>query len=79
MPENKRKAVFIGSEGSVNNVYSADVMEKLSSLFNFDTTHVIAKNEADKYRNELKNADYAFSTWGMPSFTKRKFKNIFPH
>ena len=38
-----KKAVFIGSAGSVANVYSPEVMSALHDELTFETDHVIAK------------------------------------
>ena len=52
-----KKAVFIGSAGSVANVYSAEVMSALHNELTFETDHVIAKNELDSYIDTLLHAD----------------------
>ena len=74
-----KKAVFIGSAGSVANVYSAEVMSALHDELTFETDHVIAKNELDKYIDTLSHADYVFSTWGMPHFTREEIKKYLPN
>ena len=74
-----KKAVFVGSSGSVNNVYSAEVMKELHSELEFETDHVIAKGELDEYRSELSAADYIFSTWGMPHFTREEIAEYLPN
>ena len=67
-----KKAVFIGSAGSVANVYSPEVMSALHDELTFETDHVIAKNELDSYFDTLSHADYIFSTWGIPHFTREE-------
>lgn len=74
-----KKAVFIGSAGSVANVYSAEVMSTLHDELTFETDHVIAKNELDSYIDTLSHADYIFSTWGMPHFTREEIKKYLPN
>lgn len=74
-----KKAVFIGSAGSVANVYSAEVMSTLHDELTFETDHVIAKNELDSYIDTLSHADYVFSTWGMPHFTREEIKKYLPN
>ena len=74
-----KKAVFIGSAGSVANVYSPEVMSALHDELTFETDHVIAKNELDSYFDTLSHADYVFSTWGMPHFTREEIKKYLPN
>ena len=74
-----KKAVFIGSAGSVANVYSPEVMSALHDELTFETDHVIAKNELDSYFDTLSHADYIFSTWGMPHFTREEIKKYLPN
>lgn len=74
-----KKAVFIGSAGNVDRVYAASTIEKLHGELDFPTDHVIAKNELEQYRAELASADYLFSTWGMPSFTREEIRKYLPN
>ena len=69
-----KKAVFIGSAGSVARVYAPSTLEKMHTELDFVTDHVIAKSELDAYRAELASADYIFSTWGMPAFSREEIR-----
>ena len=73
-----KKAVFFGNAGTTKTVYPADVMARLNECLDvFD--HVIAKNEIDEYREVLADAEYAFSTWGMPRFTREEIREYLPN
>ena len=74
-----KKAVFIGSAGSVARVYAPSTLEKMRAELDFVTDHVIAKNELDAYRAELASADYIFSTWGMPAFSREEIREYLPN
>ncbi|MGN1346195.1 MAG: hydroxyacid dehydrogenase [Eubacteriales bacterium] len=74
-----KKAVFLGSAGSVARVYAAPTMEKLHASLDFVTDHVIAKNEIETYRAELASAEYLFSTWGMPAYTREEIREFLPN
>lgn len=73
-----KKAIFFGSSGSVNNVYSKEVIDALHSELEFETDHVITKNELEEYKDILGRAEYIFSTWGMPHFTTEEIKTYLP-
>lgn len=68
----------MGVDTPINEVYSAEVREKLSSLFEFPTDHIILSSELDEYREILKETDYIFSTWGMPSLSEDQIKEYLP-
>ena len=73
-----KKAVFLGRADVKKTVYPADVMERLNERLDvFD--HVIAKEEINEYREVLAEAEYAFSTWGMPSFTREEIREYLPN
>ena len=74
-----KKAVFIGSADRVAYVYAKSTLDKLHAELDFVTDHVIAKSEIDTYRAELASADYIFSTWGMPSFTREEIREYLPN
>lgn len=74
-----KKAIFLGSGSTVANVYSKDVIDRLHTLAEFETDHVIGKEELKDYREIISRAEYAFSTWGMPHFTKEEIREFLPN
>lgn len=74
-----KNAVFIGSGGSVRNVYSSEVLGSLREAAIFETEHVIEKGELEQYRGILSRAEYVFSTWGMPHFTREEIREYLPN
>ena len=73
-----KKAVFFGNPGTTKTVYPDDVMARLNEALDI-CDHVIAKNEIDEYRAVLAEAEYAFSTWGMPAFTREEIREYLPN
>lgn len=73
-----KNAVFIGSGGSVSSVYSSEVLGALRAAAVFETEHVIGKGELGEYRDILSRAEYVFSTWGMPNFTREEIREYLP-
>jgi|AGTN01.1.fsa_nt_gi Phosphoglycerate dehydrogenase and related dehydrogenases len=48
-------------------------------LKNFgDLTPVVSYKETEKYREELKDCEIAFSTWGMARYTEEEIRTYFP-
>ena len=74
-----KKAVFLGSANSINNVYSDSVKKKLSDALDFATGLVITRDGLDEYKSVLDEADYVFSTWGMPSLTAEEIRKYLPN
>lgn len=74
-----KKAVFLGLETQITNVYSDDVKAKLFDKLDFPTVHIITKRELNEYRDILREAEYAFSTWGMPSFSREEIREYLPN
>ncbi len=74
-----KKAVFIGSAGSVDYVYSNEVIDALHAELEFVADHVLRKDELDRYEKELSEVEYIFSTWGMPSFSCEEIKKYLPN
>jgi len=72
-----KKAVFLGSRDKISEVYSAEVIGKLSEKLDV-FPHVIAKATLGEYRDVLREADYVFSTWGMPHFTGEEIRACLP-
>lgn len=73
-----KKAVFFGNEGTTKTVYPESVMTRLGEKLDI-CPHVITKAELDEYRDVLREAEYAFSTWGMPRFTREEIRTYLPN
>lgn len=69
----------MGLDERVHYVYPDSRIELLRSELNFETLHVITKEEIGEYRDILAKVDYIFSTWGMPSFTSEEIKEYLPN
>lgn len=74
-----KNAVFMGVSNPIGEVYSTEVRKKLNEAFNFPTHEVITQAELQKYSEILKNTDYIFSTWGMPSLTEDEIRAYLPN
>ena len=73
-----RKAVFLGSAHITDTVYPKSVRRSLSELLRFETDEVIDEKRLDDFRNELRDAEYAFSTWGMPCLSREEIREYMP-
>lgn len=72
------KAVFMGAEGPIHNVYSDSLTEKLKTVASFPTDHVIAYQEMEEYRDILAEVEFIYSTWGMPCLTEDEIRSFLP-
>ena len=59
-------------------VYSKELQEKLANELTF-LAPIKHENELEARKDELKNVDYIFSTWGMLALTKEQIKEYFPN
>ncbi len=74
-----KHAVFLGSQERVNYVYAQDVLNRLHNELIFETDRVLGKRELEEYREILSRAEYVFSTWGMPAFTREEIRKYLPN
>lgn len=74
-----KHAVFLGSQERVDYVYAQDVLDRLHNELIFETDRVLGKRELEEYREILARADYVFSTWGMPAFTREEIREYLPN
>lgn len=72
-----KKAVFLGNADTTANVYPEEVMTRLRERLDI-CEHVIDKKDLDAYREVLRDAEYAFSTWGMFRFTREEIREYLP-
>ena len=59
-------------------VYSKELQEKLASELTF-LAPIKHESELEARKEELKNVDFIFSTWGMLALTKEQIKEYFPN
>lgn len=69
-------ALFGENQLQFSRVYTPAVLEKLSSYGELSPR--INKKNIDEHRNFLKGCEIAFSTWGMPQFTKEEIEKYMP-
>ncbi len=67
------KAIFLGDEKNINNVYPSSVKEELFAIAGLSDKVYTKEDEAD-----FSQVEYIFSTWGMPSFSEEEIKSRFP-
>ncbi len=63
---------------NIDAVYSADMQKKLAEELTFFAP-LKSMDELDARKEELKNVDYIFSTWGMLPLTKEQIEEYFPN
>ena len=71
------KAMFIGREDNMNNVYDQTARDRIRALCDLPDTVVTRDNLAENL-TLAKEAEFAFSTWGMPAFTTEEIREYFP-
>ncbi len=70
------KAIWLGEEeGRFNLVYSKEIREKISTLFDFIPKRL---TKADLDNENLEEVEVIFCTWGMGIFTDKEIEKYFP-
>ena len=65
------KAIYlVENPGSLRAVYSEELRAQLKELCGVDT--ILSKAQLADYRDELRETEYLFSTWTMPSLTEEQ-------
>ena len=59
-------------------VYSKELQEKLANELTF-LAPIKHEDELEARKDELKNVDYIFSTWGMPKVSEEEIDRFFPN
>jgi len=72
------KSIFVGSESNIARVYSDEVTKKLADCAGLDDKTVYTKESLLADTSFSEDAEYVFSTWGMPHFTKAEIEKCFP-
>lgn len=73
-----KKAVYLGGQ-TVNRVYPESVKDKLSSELDFPINEIVGRGELEKYKEQLSEVEYAFSTWGMPDLSDEEISTYLPN
>lgn len=75
-----KQSIFLGKTDGVTlrRVYSPQVVQTLEQQAGLCPNVIIDLENIDQYQEQAKQAVYAFSTWGMPAFTKDQIKTYFP-
>jgi len=72
------KAIFLCNNKKIfSKVYAPSVMKKIGGLC--ECSEVMTKNELKEKPELVSNAEYIFSTWGMPAFTEEEIRRYFPY
>ena len=72
------KAVFMGLEKNIDYVYDEASFARLHELCDLCHAPVITKDNIEEYAEQLKDTEFAFSTWGMQHYTVEEIKKYFP-
>ncbi len=72
------KAVFMGYEKHIDYVYDEASFTRLHELCELCHAPIITKANIEEYAEELKDTEFAFSTWGMEHYTVEEIKKYFP-
>lgn len=72
------KAFFCGNAAVCADVFDDATVEKLHSLCGLCREPVITKANLEQYKDELRDTEYLFSTWGMEHYTVEEIRTYFP-
>lgn len=70
-------ALFATNMNRFSKVYTSEVLGKLSEYG--ELSQIINRNNLEANAGFLKECKFAFSTWGMPQFTKEEIKEYMPN
>ncbi len=73
------KTIFLGNEEKINTVYADYIKEELKSLAGLNTDIIFTKDQVLKSRDNFKDTEVVFSTWGMPKMTNEEIKTYLPN
>ncbi len=71
------KSYFIGNETTIRSVYTPDTIDALTREAGLDATRTLTR--ADALNGAAHDADYLFSTWGMPAHSPDEIRAAFPN
>lgn len=71
-------SILLGNEGNIKRVYSPEVMQQLGKEAGLNSKIIIASDRIAEHQTLTKQADYLFSTWGMPTLSEKEIEEYFP-
>jgi len=71
------KGLFLGGS-RIHQVYPPEVRHRLTRLLGMDTDFILSYDQIAANRPITAEADYVFSTWGMPALTQKELEEYFP-
>lgn len=76
----KPKGIFMGTQQLICSAYSEEVRNKLSESLDILPEFYDSEKFKEKSAvlSEIKEAEYAFSTWGMPTLSEKEIKKYLP-
>lgn len=72
-------SLFIGNESSIKRVYSAPIIQALEKEAGLNSKVIIDSDNIAEFKSLTKEAEYLFSTWGMPKMTEQQIADCFPN
>ena len=76
----KPKAIFMGAKAPIENAYSAETRAMLTNELDFLPAYYTGELLRDGGPHpELKDAEYAFSTWGVPALSAEEIARLLPN
>ncbi len=73
-----KKAVFLCDGNNIFNVFDENTLKVIRTRFEI-SDEVITYNSMEQNREILADAEYIFSSWGMPSLTIEEIKEFLPN
>ncbi|WP_028552730.1 hydroxyacid dehydrogenase [Paenibacillus sp. UNC451MF] len=74
----KKRAMFLGSEIRIKDVYNDSIQQELSTLADLYPI-VVNKDNVEEHAASLRTIEVAFSSWGMPTFNREEIQKYFPN
>lgn len=73
------KIIFLTKEPlNIKKVYPESIKSILAKEICSDEILLVNENELDSHKAEIADAEYAFSTWGMPALTEEQIEEYLP-
>lgn len=72
------KAVFLGRKDVIDRVYLKNTKEILKKYLDIDTELTVPTDKIHEYSELLRETDFIFSSWGMPTPDSKTVSEIFP-
>ena len=72
------RSIFLGKENQIRRVYSPRIIQQLVNEAGLDEQIVFTPETLAQNSQSAREADYIFSTWGMPAMTAEEIEKYFP-